>query len=288
MSKRLAVLADIHGSLPALEAVLADLGQFSIGGMIVAGDMVAGPNSVEVLQRLQELGAWMVRGNNEDYLLRFESGEAPDWWYTAHQWGFIRWVYAHVGHDTLALVRSLPAQRVIALPGRDPIRVVHGSLQNAGEHLYPGYGGAALERAKEQTTEPVLICGHTHIPWQERQDGLLAFNPGAVCWPLNGFAGAQYALLEWGDGQWELELRSIEYDLNLAVKAFEDSGLMEAGGAFSRGCVMGIQTGRNVLVKFGEYAYHLAAEAGFPDCEYVPDEIWDRAARTFDWEDKKK
>ena len=53
---RLAVLADIHGNLPALEAVLDDLQQFHVDGMIVAGDMVAGPNSAEVLQRLQDLG----------------------------------------------------------------------------------------------------------------------------------------------------------------------------------------------------------------------------------------
>ncbi len=82
---RFAILADIHGNIPALEAFLKEVKKEGVDGFVVAGDMVVGPNSVEVLNRLRALDAWMIRGNNENYLLRFFSGEAPDWWYTAHQ-----------------------------------------------------------------------------------------------------------------------------------------------------------------------------------------------------------
>ncbi len=282
---RLAVLADIHGNLPALEAVLRDLRQFHLDGMIVAGDMVAGPNSVEVLRQLQELDAWMVRGNNENYLLRFDSGNAPGWWFTAHQWAFIRWVYQHTDEHTRLIIRALPEQRVISLKGKDPIRVVHGSPRDPNEHLYPGYEGYALETALEQTSEPVLVCGHTHIPWQERKNGCLVFNPGAVSGPLNGHTGAQYAVVEWQVDRWELDLRSVDYDLALVRKAFQETGLLEEAGAFARAYLLDIQNGTNITMKFLSYAYACAAQAGHRRCEYVPDEVWERAVETFDWDE---
>ena len=75
---RLAVLADVHGNIPALEAALSEIERDAVDGILVAGDMVAGPNSVEVLRRLRDLSASMIRGNNENYILRFADGDAPD------------------------------------------------------------------------------------------------------------------------------------------------------------------------------------------------------------------
>jgi len=59
---RLAILSDIHGNLPALEAVLADAARQGVDGYVVAGDMAYGPQMAEAMQRLHGLGAWMVRG----------------------------------------------------------------------------------------------------------------------------------------------------------------------------------------------------------------------------------
>jgi len=283
---RIAVLADIHGNMPALEAVLANLQPLQVDGMIVAGDMVTGPNSVEVLNRLQDLRAWMIRGNNENYLVRFENGDAPDWWYTARQWAVMRWVYQQMDSMSLDLIKSLPDERVIAFPGKDAIRVVHGSLDDPSEHLFPEQGHEALDRTLARINEPVLACGHSHIPWQEMRDGCLAFNPGAVCGPLNGYKGTQYALLNWkGDG-WELEFRQLEYDFSLVRKEFEDTGMLKEGGAFARAYLQDVLSGTNHTAKFLDHAYRQAAQAGFPDCEYVPDEIWDRAVETYGWEEQ--
>ena len=280
---RIAVLADIHGNSPALEAVLADLQPFMVDGIIVAGDMVTGPNSGEVLNRLQDLQAWMIRGNNENYLVRFQSGDAPDWWHTAHQWAPMRWIYRHMDSYSLELIKSLPEQRVIARPGKDAIRVVHGSLENPSEHLYPGYGSEALRRDLAQMNEPVLVCGHTHIPWRETKDGCLVFNPGAVGGPLNGDIGAQYALLDWkGDG-WELEFRLVKYDLSLVRQEYVETGFLEEGGVFAKAFLLEIEHGRNFTMRFLDYAHQQVAQAGLPVAEYIPDEIWDRAAEEFDW-----
>ncbi len=304
---RLAVLADVHGNLPALEAVLADVEQHGVDGIIVAGDLVGGgPQSVEVIRRLRSLRTWMIRGNSENYFLDYDSGKSPDGWYTSYQWAVMRWSYHSLDRETLDFIASLPEQRVVALDGTAPIRVVHGSLQSPSGRLFPDRDPARLHwfrKARllppdrdpdkldltfEQINEPVLVCGHTHIPWKQEQDGRLALNPGAVCNPLNGDVRAQYALLTWLDDRWQVEHRAVPYNLDRIRTAFRESGLLAKGGAFARACLLGIETGQNVAGHFLSHVYGLAAEAGFEDCDVVPDGIWDRAVTTFNWNEFAK
>jgi putative phosphoesterase len=241
---RLAILSDIHGSLPSLEAVLDDLQKQQPDHIIVAGDMVTGPNSVEVLAILQDLDCWMIWGNNENYILRFDSGEAPDWWYTSKQFGFVRWAFAHMDKASLDFIRSLPEQRVVEFDHLNAIRVVHGSPRNADEHLYPGYDPEPLKMALSQIIEPVRICGHTHIPWVVKENNRLAFNPGAICASINGNPDAHYAMLTWQTNHWEVEHHSISYDLNRLHRAYVESGLLEEGSAFAHVFLLTVETGK--------------------------------------------
>jgi putative phosphoesterase len=283
---RLAVIADIHGNLPALESVLGEINTLGVDGLLVAGDMTCGPNSAAVLKRLQAENAWMVLGNNEQYLLRFDSGLAPAWWHTSHQWALNRWVYQNIDQASLDVLHSLPEQRVIDLPGTTPIRMFHGSLHSSSEMLDPNLHPEPLKDAFDGTSEAVLVCGHTHLPWHERRDGRLAFNPGAVTFPCNGDVNAQYAILTWNGPGWEVEFHSAEYDHSLVRKAFIESGLLQEGGPLTLGFLLSIETGSDVSMDFLRHAYRMAAESGHPDCEYVPDDIWEAAAESFDWERK--
>jgi putative phosphoesterase len=278
---RLAILADVHGNIPALETALKEIEKDAVDGFIVAGDMVAGPNPVEVINRLRELDAWMIRGNNENYILRYASGEAPEWWYTSRQWSFMCWNFRGMDADTLNFMKELPEQRTVCFEGMDPICVVHGSPRNISELIYPEKDRAPLNIALGMVSEPVLIFGHTHEPWQVRLDGRLALNPGSVCGTFMGKAGGSYAILSWENSRWEVELRELHYDVALARKAFEDTGLLEEGGPFSERWLHDLEVGINTLPRFVEYAYRKAAEAGFPDSPFVPDEIWEKASELF-------
>jgi putative phosphoesterase len=278
---RLAILADIHGNIPALDATLKEIEKDDVDGLIVAGDMVAGPHPVEVINRLRDLNAWMIRGNNEGYILRFASGEAPDWWYTARQWSFMHWNYRRMDNNTLDFIMELPEQRTIHLAEADPIRVVHGSPRNISELIYPDKDMSPLDVALGMTPEPVLIFGHTHVPWQLRRDGRLMLNPGSVCGTFMGKTGGSYAILSWENKRWEVEPRELHYDIRLARKAFEDTGLLEEGGAIAEHWLYDLEHGINTLPRFVEFAYRQAAEAGYSDSPFVPDEIWDRARELF-------
>ena len=103
---RLAILADIHANLPALEAVLADARQNPVDGFIVAGDHITGgPHPNETMGALRSLeNCWMIRGNMDDYLLKYANGTAPAEWRTSRQWATLRWSQQRLDRATLNFI----------------------------------------------------------------------------------------------------------------------------------------------------------------------------------------
>jgi predicted phosphodiesterase len=110
---RLAVLADVHGNLPALEAVLDDIHRYTVEGIIVAGDHTALPQANETIRLLRSLGSWMILGNSDDNLLRYDAGDAPEAWRTSRQFGLLRFAHRHLDKDSMECLKLLPEQRVI-------------------------------------------------------------------------------------------------------------------------------------------------------------------------------
>jgi predicted phosphodiesterase len=300
---RLAILADIHGNLPALEAVVADAEQHKVDGILVAGDVVDGPYPLETLQALRARQSWMIQGNREKYLLAYDSGDVPATWRSGDQYASLRWIYRRLDREVLDFIASLPEESVFAAEGAAAIRVVHGAPQGVSALLLPdrdpdllglfdkvgltdlGYKHVTLDEALAQTGEPVLICGHSHIPWQQRWDGRLVLNPGSVGAPLNGDTRAQYALLTWQDGCWRAEHRAVGYDLDRIRAAYRESGLLAEGGAFARAWLLTIETAQNVSGRLVAHFSRLAAQAGFGDWDSIPEAIWSQAEATFDWEE---
>ncbi|HOQ99949.1 MAG TPA: metallophosphoesterase family protein [Anaerolineae bacterium] len=297
---RLAVVSDIHGNLPALQAVLADAGRHGADGLIVAGDFCTGPQTGEVVRLLARRdNCWMIYGNRDRYLEGLGPGD-PRW--CSRQWAPLRWQSEHLGPEALALIAALPEQRVVALPGAAPIRVVHGSPRRLSEMLFPdrdparlrlfeqagflapGQGPPPLEAALAGVREPVLVCGHTHIAWQQRWSGGLALNPGSAGEPLEGDPRARYALLTWRGGCWQAELRAVAYDLDLIRAAYRESGLLAEGGPFAHACLRNIETGQNCSGRLVAHIERLAAEAGCAGGAVIPDEVWEQAVAGFDRE----
>jgi predicted phosphodiesterase len=289
-------MADIHGNWQALEAVLADLEKYQpLDGILVAGDIISGPQQQRVLQRLVGLGAVMIQGNNEQVVTRIADGTAPDYLYTAKQFALRRWAHDHLTPQQLALVCSLPEQTVFHLPGAHPIRMAHGSPRDISELVIPQSCVPALRAVHTVIPrsipgqmdeifclmrEPVLILGHTHLAWSERRDGKFALNPGAVNFPENGWTGAQYALLHWDSSRWEAEFHAVGYDMGALRQAYEESGILSTG-IIARIFLEEAAGGKGIGSNFMALANRLAEAAGVGHLPYFPDEVWERAEREF-------
>lgn len=299
---RLAILADIHGNLPALRAVLADVEQLGVDGMIVAGDFVDRPQPLEAVRAVQALGACVIRGNREDYVLAYTRQESPDHWRTSRQWIGVRWLHERLDPEALDYIGSLPEECVYAADGTASIRVAHASPGSMTKLLLPSHNPDAMELYRQagllelrydrqaamsdvfaEIDEPVLVCAHSHIPWKQEQDGRLIVNPGSVGIPINGDRRAQYALLTWKGGRWKAEHRAVDYDLEAIRKAYQKSGILTIEGAFALAQLRGIETGQNMPGWLVLHCRRHATEAGVLESEAIPDSIWEEATATFDW-----
>jgi len=279
---RLAVIADIHGILPALDALLEDISNEQIDGILVAGDMIAGPQSNEVIKRLQQYRTWMIRGNQENNILNLASGNAPAWQYSCKQWNFIRWTYENIDEAVLQFIRSLPEQYSLQLPGKDAIRIVHGSPASVTELIYPDADTSRFDQVIGSVPEGCIVFGHTHEAWIKDRNGKLALNPGSLSMSFQGEQHGTYAILEWTKQGWMGTLRKLLYDFGLVRKAYIETGLLAKGGVLARCCLVSIETGINYLPPMLVDAYRLSKEAGYGDSPFVPDEIWNEAAQAFE------
>jgi putative phosphoesterase len=281
---RIAVLSDIHGNLPALEAVLEDLKAQKPDKWIVAGDFVGGPHPNETIDLLRSLKpSWMILGNSDINLLRYIDGQVPPVYRIAKQFALLRWASMRISSDSLKFLRDLPQQQVITLDGLASIRVVHGSLDDPFNGYDPESEPEEFEKDLDRLEEKVLVCGHTHCPWIVEKHNKLALNPGSVAGPLNGYVGTQYALLDWVDGHWDAELQALPYDLSRVRAAFLESGLLESGGALARCFLHSTEIGQDASRQFLQFASTLAGPAGYSNGSVIPDEIWDKVEATFDW-----
>ncbi len=256
--RKLAILADIHGNVPALEAVLDDVAGQGVDEVLVGGDLVGrGPEGSAVVHRIRELGLASIGGNHEDYLLAFKRGEIPDLWRTSREWAAARWMAAELDDEAAAFVEALPFSL-----GREGLRLVHGRPDTNRDGIGSWTSDDELLSLQSQVEEDVLVCAHTHRPMVRETSRGLAVNVGAVGLPFNRDRRAQYAVFDrggrWG---WEVELRQVSYDLERIFEVYETSGFLAAGEATSRLLRLELEHAAPLLVPFIEWARRRGVEA---------------------------
>ncbi len=255
---RIAILSDIHGNVPALEAVISDLATQELDEILVGGDLVGrGPEGSRVVQRVRELGWPAIGGNHEDYLLAFRRGDIPGEWRTAEEWAAGRWMAAELDDTDAAYLETLPFSI-----GRPDLRLVHGTPRTNREGIGPWTGDDELADHLGGVDERVLACAHTHRPLVRDVGGRLVVNVGAVGLPFNRDHRAQYAILTSGGTHgWQVELRQVAYDLERIFEIYETSGFLEQGGVTARLLRMELEHASPILVPFQHWAKTVGVEA---------------------------
>ena len=199
-----AVLCDVHGNLPALEAVLAEPDVGAAERVLVGGDAVLGPMPGECLDLLLALGerALFVRGNADRAVLegREEHGAA--------------WCAARLGRDRVEVLRAWPLTASCEVDGLGSVLLCHATPRSDEEIVTRATPDDELAEAVRAAAAAVTVCGHTHIQFDRRAAGTRVVNAGSVGMPYEGRAGAFWALL----GP-DVEHRRTDYDVAAAVAA---------------------------------------------------------------------
>ncbi len=262
---RSALLADVHGNLPALQAVLAELERLQPDQVIVDGDLInAVPFSAEVIDLVRSCSWPVVRGNHEFYYLDFGTERALPGANDPRRWGQLHWLVERITPEQGQFLAMLPDERTLYLPGTQPLRVTHGVPGRNRVGFYTEQPEEMIAAELDDVTQRTLVSAHTHvqvdrhvsIPDAQQHDlfgdphssGRLqtpgyerhwhVINPGSVGLPLNGDTGAQFAVIEnvpeeVEPGGWRATHFSISYDRRPALEAFETSGMLEAGGVMT-------------------------------------------------------
>lgn len=250
---RIAVVADIHGNLPALEAVIRDLGERSVDEVLVGGDLVGrGPQGSAVVRRIRQLGWRSIRGNHEEYVLTFRKGDVPADWLEADEWSASRWMADELSEADAEFIAGLPFSLTSRLAPE--LRLVHGSPRGTNDGIGPWTSDRQMEAHAQSVRERLLVCAHTHRPLDRSFPTGRIVNVGSVGLPFNGDRRAQYAVIAIANDRIEVEFRQVAYDLGEILAIYESSGFLAAGGVTAQLLKMELEQAQPFLVPFLHWA----------------------------------
>ncbi|MCA9603976.1 MAG: metallophosphoesterase family protein [Myxococcales bacterium] len=235
-----AVLADVHANLHALDAVLEDLARIDPDRIVVLGDLVGyGARPREVIARIREVADLVVLGNHDHGVAQRSMAAGT----RASAQRAVDWTRERLDADELAYLAELPRIGLDA----SGVLCAHGCYLNP-DHYYGYVTSTMLEAnldaiAGRDEGASVALCGHTHVPmvahraraavveawpgegvvrWPTDAEVVL-INPGAVGQPRDGDLRAAWALIDPEAGR--AEIRRVAYDVEAAVCAILDGGL---------------------------------------------------------------
>lgn len=256
---RVAVLADIHGNLPALDAVLADVDTASVDAVVLNGDIADGPMPAQTLDRLAALGdrAIWVRGNSDRWLAdAFDGAFVPSGLPTNPPAAWFSWCAAQIGAPHRDMLAGLPLSVTLEIDGLGQVAFFHGTARDDNEFILVDSAIAHFRAAFAGVPEQTVVLGHTHMPFDRLADARRVVNPGSVGLPY-GHGGAAWALL----GP-DVVLRRTWYDPQAAATAMEEAARDLPGIDFVAGNARAPASDVDALESFGETVRIQAARAG--------------------------
>jgi putative phosphoesterase len=226
---RIAVITDIHGNLPALEASLDAIEQIGVDEVFCGGDLVGyGPHPNEVCALIQDRAIPTIYGNY-DYAIARDLDDCGCAYVTQHDRELgqrsVAWTLEHTDHAAKDYMRELPFDLHFPVGDRD-VHLVHGSPRKVNEYLFEDKPARLYERLAAAETDQVLVFGHTHKPWIHTYGGVLFVNCGSVGKPKDGDPRAAFAILEAEDhGAVRASIQRVPYDAAAVAREVAAAGL---------------------------------------------------------------
>jgi len=220
---RVAALYDIHGNLPALDAVLEEIRRAEVDLVIVGGDVVPGPMPLEALERLRNLPlpAQFIRGNGEAAVLDEMAGREP----TAVPEPYrpvIRWTARQLHPAYQALLEGWPKTLSLEISPFGKVLFCHATPRNDTEIITCLTPEQSLVRVFQRIDAQVVVCGHTHMQFDRMVGRVRVVNAGSVGMPF-GQPGAYWLLL----GP-DIRLRHTRYEYAQAAERIQGTAYPQA------------------------------------------------------------
>ena len=202
---RVAALYDIHGNLPALEAVLAEVERERVDAIVVGGDIASGPPQPrEVVELVRSLpNAHCIRGNADRLRDREHAGEEG-----------LEWLLSQLDEERIDWLEGLPFSVVL-----DDTLYVHSNPKDDTTMVTELTTDEKLAGLLKGVEQRRVVAGHTHMQLERRVGETLFVNAGSVGWPYEGTPGSYWAILD--DG---VELRHTDYDRERTAELVRASG----------------------------------------------------------------
>lgn len=308
---RYAVISDIHGNYPALQAVLEDIRQQNISHYLFAGDYcLSGPWPDDCITAIREIPEkYIIRGNEETYLENLVGKDQSLW--TDGQMQVSYWCFKNLSGDNLDYLLNLPHKADFECNGVK-IRMAHSSVDFMGTYPFYTWNSVMVaDRSRntdktpeqilsgmddERTEDPVFqealsklekgiyIFGHSHLQWSyvNREKGVYLINPGSCGLPLDGIGNSvPYTILEITDaGQVHIEEKRVIFDKEHYTSELIQTGQYREANVWSRVIIKELLTAREHMYFFLKYVEEYAKEIGDDRRPYSV-ETWEKAFETW-------
>ena len=310
---KFAVISDVHGNYPALNAVMEDAGRHGISHFLFAGDYcLSGPwpdDCIETIKAVSE--KHIIRGNEEKYLEDLKGKDQTLW--TDGQFQVSYWCYKNISRDNLDYLLNLPYRVDFECNGVG-IHMSHQSMDFLGTYPFYTWNSVTVanrcrqtgqtpesilsdmskERAHDETfldavsklEKGIYIFGHSHVQcsYADEDKGIYLINPGSCGLPLDGISDSvPYTILEiTDDGCVSIEEKRIPFDKAGYVNEMKASIQYREANVWSRVILREWTTALEHMYFFLEFVEHYANETGDDRRPYSLEtwekafEIWDR------------
>lgn len=231
---KLAVLSDIHGNWPALEAVAADIDSWQPDKVLVNGDIVNdGPSNLAcwsyIAQRRAADNWHVLRGNHEEYVAEWRDPATPRTGPAFDLVRLSRWTFEQLNGEVDDLA-ALPERWDWSAPDATTLVAMHGTLHGNRAGIYPFTTDRDV-RERIVTTSRVFVTAHTHVAHMRLLNRTQVVNVGSVGIPGDGDGRAAYGRFTWTPVRgWEVRIVRVPYERSAAERDYYTSGFMDEAG----------------------------------------------------------
>ena len=217
---KVALIADIHSNLEALNAVMKDIEKQGLKQILCLGDIVGyGANPNECCGIIREKKILSVQGNHDMNAVDMKNLD----WYNEYAAPALRWTNSKLTNENKDFLKALPKMNSVNVGGKVML-LVHGSLESPlYGYVFPKTSDSELGIMMLRSKSNILVMGHTHMPMVRRIEHGTIINPGSVGQPRDNIPDASYALLD--TQMTKVTIIRVKYDIDSAAKKIITAGL---------------------------------------------------------------